>query len=263
MKRPIRLLLLLLSLSLLLSLLSPVPASAQAGSDAEAPLRARDGQLVVTVLAADGTELDFRLGTSSPPTVLAESTIERFGETPVLTVGGVPIQLDGHQTWPDDRLSPGAASPVAGIIGASMLRDYDVLVDLPGGRLLLRDVGPPRPWEGVDLSDPVPVQILHGSVVSLSTRVGDAQIFTLLDLAAAATVFSPPTTERLGLEPEGEVTIGLGATELRTPYEQRDLPVFRNFDPDGNGFIILGAPIATDCPLALSWARRELRVCVR
>lgn len=261
MNLPIRLLSLVLSLSL--SPLSPLPATAQAGAVAEAPLRVRDGSLVVTVLAPDGTELDFRLGTSSPPTVLAESTVERFGEVPRLTVGGLPVQVDGFQTLPDDRLSPVGAPSIAGVIGASTLRDYDVLVDVPGGRLLLREVGPPVPWEGVELSEPIPVQILHGSVVSLSVRVGDSDIFTLLDLSAGATVFSPPTTARLGLEPEGEVTIGLGATELRTAYEQRDLPVFRNFDPDGNGFIILGAPIATDCPLALSWARREMRICVR
>jgi hypothetical protein len=41
-----------------------------------------------------------------------------------------------------------------------------------------------------------------------------------------------------------------------------DLEMHR-FVPDGTGFVLVGAPLAYDCAIALSWVQREIRTCVR
>ena len=37
----------------------------------------------------------------------------------------------------------------------------------------------------------------------------------------------------------------------------------QGWDPNGNGFVIVGAPIAYDCAIAISWAHAEFRTCAR
>ena len=48
-----------------------------------------------------------------------------------------------------------------------------------------------------------------------------------------------------------------------TPMEVADLPLFRGWDPDGNGFVVIGAPVAYDCAIAVSFFHGEIRTCMR
>ena len=47
------------------------------------------------------------------------------------------------------------------------------------------------------------------------------------------------------------------------PVAVRDLPLFQGWDPDGKGFVVIGAAITYDCALAISWVHQEIRTCVR
>lgn len=254
--------LLLSALCLAALLFATLSATAQE-SVVEVPLRYHDGFLTVTVVAPDGTELDFGIATASPPTAVSEGVVERFGEAAALSLGGLPLPA-ARETWPAGRLAGPEGDPVDGVLGAAFLSDHEILVDVPGERLLLRSVGPAAGWEGVELSEPTSIQILHGSVVSLSSTVNGSAFFTMLDLSTRPSIFSPAVGERLGLETDGAAAVAIGSTELPgQPYGVRDLEVFRRFDPAGNGFVILGAPIARDCAIAISWARGEIRTCNR
>ena len=59
-------------------------------------------------------------------------------------------------------------------------------------------------------------------------------------------------------------TLGIGyASLVDLPIRVLDLPIFGGWDPNDRGFVILGAPIAYDCAISLSWAHKEIRTCVR
>ena len=45
--------------------------------------------------------------------------------------------------------------------------------------------------------------------------------------------------------------------------EVTDSPIFQGWDPQGDGFVIVGASVAYDCAIAISWAHAELRTCIR
>ena len=38
---------------------------------------------------------------------------------------------------------------------------------------------------------------------------------------------------------------------------------WKMWDPNGKGFVLVGAPIAFDCAISLSWVHQEMRTCVR
>lgn len=229
----------------------------------EVRLRVRDGHLIVPVTAPDGSELEFGIATSSPPTGIAEELAARLGEAAALTLGGLPLPPE-REHWTAAQLPAPGGARLDGVLGAAFLSDYEILIDPPGGRMQLRSVGPETAWPGVDLADPVAIQILHGAVVSLTAEVNGTGFFTLLDLASTSNVFSPAVGDKLALADEGEAEVGIGTRVLPgQPYRVRDLDLFRRFDPNGNGFVILGAPIVESCAMAVSWARRELRTCAR
>jgi hypothetical protein len=67
----------------------------------------------------------------------------------------------------------------------------------------------------------------------------------------------------LGLANEDTATLSLGGARLPgLPVRMLDLEMHR-FVPDGTGFVLVGAPLAYDCAIALSWVQREIRTCVR
>ena len=45
------------------------------------------------------------------------------------------------------------------------------------------------------------------------------------------------------------------------PVRVMDLEVLRRFSPNGDPFVLVGAPLAYRCALAISWAHREIRTC--
>lgn len=251
------------SVAWMFAVLAPVAAARQQ-APVEVPLQVVDGRLVVPVVAADGSELRFALTTGSATTVLTESIAARLGEGP-LTLGGLPIPLEGAATIPDQNLGGGAGGTLDGMVAANMLRDFDILIDAPRGRLVLKTPGRAVSWEGVPLSEPVPLRVLHGIVLSLDVVVSGREYPAMLDIGTPWVVVNPTAGAELGIEGDAfDATLALGPATLESvPARVMDLEVFRRWSAETSGFVLVGAAIARDCAISLSWVHRELRVCAR
>ena len=171
--------------------------------------------------------------------------------------------MAGFATVPDDQLAVDGTM-IGGMIGANMLSQFDVLVDVPGGRLLLKAPGREVSWDSVALGDPVRVRVLHGIVLSFDVSVNGHEYPGTMDLGTPMVVANSGVQADTGIANAENVTLALGGSSLRdVPVEVHDLDFLRRWSPDGAGFVLVGAPIAYDCALSISWAHRELRTCAR
>lgn len=234
-----------------------------AGETVELPLAVVDGHLVVTARGSDGTELRFGLTTGSSVPVLTRSGAERVKAAGGVTLGGLPVPTaDAHVT--DDADLMAGRRPLDGQIGPGVLDAHDVLIDAPGGRLVLRGVGRERGWPGVRLSDPVPLRVYHGIILGHDAALDGKGFGAMLNLGSSATVVNAAVGEALGLAGPGRARLTLGATEVgEVPVRVEDLEVFRMWAPDGRGFVLVGSAFVRDCAISLSWVHREMRTCVR
>ena len=239
---------------------SPTHVRAQGSDVIEIPLRVEDGRLIVPVEAADGSQLQFIVSTSY--TGLSESGAARLGDEPSLTFGGVAVRTDDLPAFPDEELTV-AGKVMDGMVGSSTLNQFDVLIDVPRGRLLLRPIGRSVEWAGVTLSQPVRVRVMHGLLFGLDVEFEGKLYGATLDLSMPALVVNQPVKAQTGIDDDDVGTLRLGyATFADAPAQVRDLPLFSGWDPTGKGFVVVGAPIAFDCAISLSWVHREIRTCV-
>ena len=228
----------------------------------EVPLRAEHGVLSVTVESSDGQEFDFILGTASGATVLSESAKALIGSG-TLSMAGVSVPTGGAQDVPDSNLEFDGKS-FDGMIGANTLNPFDVLVDAAGGRLVLKAPGRSVSWEGIELSPPQRARVMHGMIVTLQIDLNGQTTTALLDLGTSKIVLSPPLSEKTSYADETMRAVSIGdVTFADVPISVREHPVFQAFDPQGNGFAIVGAPVALDCAISISYVHQEVRTCVR
>ena len=54
-----------------------------------------------------------------------------------------------------------------------------------------------------------------------------------------------------------------GTTFSDLPVRVLDDAAFGQWTPNGEGFVYVGAPIALDCAISVSYVHQELRTCVR
>lgn len=239
------------------------PGGAQAHGAVEVDLRVEAGRLVVPVETGDGSVLDFVVGNGSGVTVLTESTARGLGPDPALTLGGIPVAMDGMATVPDERL-PGEGRPLAGIIGANTLNAFDMLADVPGGRLVLKPIGRAVEWPGMTLSEPLRMQVYHGVALSFQVELNGTPYRATLDLGTPFSVVNEGVRSEQSLEEEDTVTLEVAGARLEDhPVRTLDLEALRRWSPDGAGFVMVGAPLAWDCAVSISWVHQEIRTCVR
>lgn len=227
----------------------------------EVPLRVRGGRLHVPVRGPDGPELDFVLSTGTAVTVLSESLATRVGLDADLELGGVPVDMLHARALPDGDLAAGGDA-FDGMIGPNTLNDFDALVDAPGGRLLLRPVGPRVRWEGVALSDPVRLRVYHGIVLGLDVELNGTAYPAMLDLGTPGVLVNDGVIRDAGDAADGPWRLRVGgATWDDVPVTESDHPVIRRFSPSGDGFVLVGTAVALECAISVSWVHRELRTC--
>jgi len=229
----------------------------------EVPLRIIDGRLAVSVDIGQGVEADFIVSTGNAVTVLNQAFVDNHGSDGEFWMGDLELNMDNFATVGHEQLNPGN-STFAGIVGANTLNEFDMLVDVPNGRLVLKTLGRSVEWDDVELSAPVGLRVYHGVILGVDVEVDGHPFQAMLDIGTTAMVVSEPAGVALGVDGEGSGALALGGTtfadvELRV----RDLPLFQNFDPNGEGFVIVGAPIAYECAIAISWMHREMRTCVQ
>jgi len=246
---------------------TPLIAQAGAGADAghetiEVPVSVHAGRLYVPVRTAAGRTLDFLLGTASSVTVLSESGA-RAADGGALAMGGVAVPMSGSQTLADADLTVDG-KVFDGMIGSNTLNRFDVLIDAPGGRMLLKAPAESVEWPGVALSDPVRVQVFHGVILGVDVELDGTDYPGLLDLGTPEILANARVMADGGLSDRPARTLRIGGITLENvPVKETDHPVVRAFSAGGNGFVLVGAPVALDCALSLSWVHREMRTCVR
>lgn len=237
--------------------------ASQAEDPVEIPLRVAGGRLLVPVDAGVGHAVDFVLTTGSAVTVLTETAAKHLGDDPRLTLGGLPVPMESFATVPDAQLAVEGAM-VGGMISANMLNQFDVLLDAPAGRLVLKAPGREVSWQGVALSEPVRVRVYHGILMSFDVDLDGERYPAALDLGTPMVVINRGVQDELGLDDEDVAVLTLGDTSHPDlPVRMLELEVLRRFDPADEGFVLVGAPLAYDCPIALSWVHREIRTCAR
>jgi hypothetical protein len=238
------------------------PLTAQAADEIEIPMRVVEGRFVVTVSTEEGVEMDFALSTGNGTTVLTETGSAIIDNHGAPSMGGIWISMEDPAVIPDSRLS--SDGTIMGMIGSNTLNEFDILIDAPGGRLVLKKAGPPVQWAGVSLSEPSPLRVLHGTVLSFDVSLNGQSFGAMLDVGTQTVVVNSGALAKLGVDEESSVSLGVGAVTLGdVSMMVEDSEVLGRFDPDNNGFAIIGASMARDCALSVSWIRREIRTCVR
>lgn len=227
----------------------------------EVELHVHRGRLFVPIEADDSTSMEFLLGTGWS-TGLTASTAARLGDQPELTLGGIAIPAGDLSTYPDSMLTIDGTT-LAGVLGPNTLSRFDVLIDVPGGRLVLKPVGGVVQWEGMTMSEPLDLRIMHGVEIWLRVELDGNPYQAILDLGTPTVVANKRVQADTGLDDDDRTTLRFGDTTLT------DVPVFmRELDLGGftvgsGGFVIIGAPILYDCAISLSWVHQEMRMCVR
>ena len=241
----------------------PAIAQTHGGGPVEIPLRVEGGRLLVPVEADDGTRFEFALSTGTGVTVLSQSAATRLGGQTALTVGGVPVQTEGSQTLPDERLTTDG-DLLDGMIGSNTLNQFDVLIDVPGGRLVLKPIGRAVEWAGMVMSEPVRLLVMHGVVLGLDVELDGRPYKAMLDVGTPTLIVNGAVQRHLRLENEATGTLSLGSAALPDlPVRVRDLDILKRWDPNGEGFVLVGAPVTYDCAISISWVHQEMRTCVR
>lgn len=240
-----------------------LPALGQTvGSDPiEIPLKMVDGRLAVTVEGPDRGSYDFVLALGM--TYLTRSAAARIGNgLSSLTLGGVPVDTEEVVSVPDTYFGDGHR--FAGVIGGATLNGFDILIDVPNGRLVLKPIGRTVRWDGVSLTSPVNVEVFHDVLIRTQVQIGDDVYSGLLDLEAPTLQVNQPVQAAAGFSGGTIDSFRMGYSgweELQIAVT--DSPVFGRWVPVGTGFVIIGAEVARDCAIAISWFHSELRTCRR
>lgn len=229
--------------------------------EVEVPLRVVGGWLLVPVEGPNGEGLTFQIGTGSAVTVLSSSVAARLGPTPALTLGGHALPTESVHTVPDGDLQAGDL-PVDGMLSATFLGGFDLLIDVPGGRFVLRPAGQGGDWGGAPLGDPTPIRVLHGVVLGIDVLVNGVEVPGLLELGTAAVLLNPAAGTAAAVQGDGATLQLGGVTFQHADVRVGDHPVFQRV-PGGGPFAVVGTPVVLDCMAALSWVRQTLRMCVR
>lgn len=231
------------------------------GGEVEVPLRVAEARLLVPVEAPGGERLTFLLGTGSAETVLSRSVASRLGPAPELTLGGHRLPTESVHTVPDDALGTGE-SAADGILSATFLGGFDLLVDVPGGRLVLRAAGRGGDWNGAPLGEATAIRVLHGVVLGIDVMVNGVEVPGLLELGTPAVLMNPAAASAANLQSDRATLMLAGAVFPNAAVQVGDHPVFERV-PGGGAFAVVGSPVVLECMAAISWVRQTLRMCVR
>ncbi len=240
---------------------APAAAQTHGPKIVEIPLRVHGGKMIVPVEAPDGTQLEFIVSTYM--TLLSETGAKRIGGQTGLTLGGVPVSTEDARIVADADLTV-AGKVFDGVVGSQTLNQFDVLFDAPGGRLVLKTIGRSVEWEGMMMSDPVPLRIYHGLVIGLDVQLNGTEYGAMLDVGMGSLAVNERVRTEASIEGDRVSTLQVGGTTYSDlSVRVLDDAAFGQWSPNGEGFVFVGAPIAIDCAISVSYVHQELRTCVR
>jgi hypothetical protein len=238
------------------------PGSVRAQQKFEVPLRVHGGRMIVPVETPSGMQLDFIVSTNGYA-ALSEPLAEEFMDEAGLTVGGVSVITDGAQILSAADLTIDGEI-FDGIIGSNTLNQYDVLIDAPGSRLVFQSIRRTVEWEGMTMSEPVPLRIYHGTILSLDVKLNGEPYPAMLELGTGSLVVNDRVETEASVVGNTVEHFKIGGTNYSDlSISVENLPLFRRFLPDGGGFVLIGAPVALNCAISISYVHQEMRTCVQ
>jgi len=293
-------------------------AHAQSGSDdpnasaayTEIPLTYTDGELpVVPVTVGTQDTLQFVLDTAAYSTVVAPWVRDRLGlperAMATDTARGAGGQERVYRTLRlDDMQLGGRAVPsldatiidlsrfeqsevrYAGILGNTVLKAFDVVVDLPNRRLRLYPIEEDGafPIAGLETMQRVPFEDVYGGAggfVKFRLSIGSDEVDALLDTGASESIFNPQAAALAGWSESEAEADGVKAQALNSrvsanvytytvdsvrvgsarfpPSDIRviDLPVFQSLGMTGPA-VILGNDLIADRRLVIAYSTGDL-----
>ena len=283
----------------------PAPTALEGKLVAEVPLEVEGSWLIVPVWGR-GETLRFIFDTGSSSGSVSESLARRHGlrvvgearlsgasgRDRVSVVDARWLRLGSASTGgrekfvlADHVLSDGDGRRFDGIIGADLLRYYDVLIDAPAGLLRLYRPGTAG-LEGGPVVGPtlaVPFERLRRGLIRLEVSVNGHPVTAVLDTGSPTVLLNLIAADAVGLtlaeEPLSEGARGVGSKAITTygarvdaiqvgetrfesvDVEVADLPIFGRLGLGGRPAMLLGSPVLLGCPLLISYKERALRFC--
>ena len=283
----------------------PAPVALEGDLVAEVPLEVEGNWLIVPVWGR-GETLRFILDTGASSGSISESLARRHrlravGEARLSGASGSDrvsvvdvrwLRLGRASTGDREKfvlgdhvLSDGDDHRFDGIVGADLLRYYDVLIDAPAGLLRLYRPGTTDSEGGpvVGPSLAVPFERLRRGIIQLDVSVNGHPVAALLDTGSPTVLLNPIAADAVGLtlaeEPLSEGARGVGSKAITTygarvdaiqigetrfesvDVEVADLPIFGRLGLGGRPAMLLGSPVLLGCPLLISYKERALRFC--
>lgn len=222
----------------------------------ELPLRIQDGRILVLAEHPHGGAYEFVLGLGM--NALTHSASAELGQAAsAMMLGGIRVDLEGAQ-----KVDASTLGGAAGVIGGEALHRYDILIDVPGGRVLLKLAGRAVRWPEVRLSSPVSTRVFHDALMRIDTEVDGRVVGGLMDFVQPQLGLNAPLRDAVSNGGTvAQFRMGYGSW-ADVPAAVVDSPVFRSWDPEGNGFVIVGAAVAHECLFAVSWTHAEVRTCL-
>jgi len=215
-------------------------------------------------------------GASGPTTAL-------LATVPSLRVGEFTIDNRDVIVLPDEELVSDDHA-FDGLLGADILRRFDLLVDAPSGSLWLYPPGAaPTAAAAALLGTALPIELLAGSLIRHRVEVNGAAIEALLDSGARRMLINRVGSGAAGIAVRDgsaqTASPGLGGNNfefhagslgalrvagtsfpgLRTLIG--DLPVFSALGIQDAPMLIIGAPLLARCPVFISYSARTIRYC--
>ena len=130
--------------------------------------------------------------------------------------------------------------------------------------MVLKPIGRSVRWEGVPLTNAVPLRVYHGMLLSVDIELEGMVFGGVLDLGPSAIIISEAARAKSGAEGDRAAKFRMGyGTFTDVPIRMEELAIFQGWDPEGKGFVMIGAPVTYDCAIAISWAHAEMRTCLR
>ena len=283
----------------------PAPVALEGDLVAEVPLEVEGNWLIVPVWGR-GETLRFILDTGASSGSISESLARRHrlravGEARLSGASGSDrvsvvdvrwLRLGRASTGDREKfvlgdhvLSDGDDHRFDGIVGADLLRYYDVLIDAPAGLLRLYRPGTTGSEGGpvVGPSLAVPFERLRRGLIRLEVSVNGHPVAAVLDTGSPTVLLNPIAAEAVGVtlaeEPLSEGARGVGSKAVTTyggrvdaiqvgetrfesvDVEVADLPIFGRLGLGGRPAMLLGSPVLLGCPLLISYKERALRFC--
>lgn len=178
---------------------------------------------------------------------------------------------------------PVVTPPVAGLIGADVLAQFDVEFDLPQRRIVFWQIrslsllcSPPPVWEGV--FDTIPLE-RHGNRLTVAAKLDGSTITALVDSGARSRILSRRAAARLGVDADrldgdpGGITAGVDMHEtsyhwhrfktLTIGGETQKRPVLTVAPLDEQADLLLGADWFATHDVWISYSTNQMFVRAR